>query len=62
MFHATPGDVLVPAAAAGVVSFDSVSVALVAVLFVVSVMVMTKVCVPNVHVVESKVNIPFVRL
>ena len=48
-----------PEAAAGVASFDSVSVVLVAVLFVVSVMVMTNVCVPNDHVVESKVNIAF---
>ena len=62
VFHAIPGVMLVPTAAAGVASFDSVSVVLVAVLFVVSVTVMTKVCVPDVHVVESKVKIAFARL
>ena len=39
----------------------SVSVVLVVVLFVVSVMVMTNVCVPNDHVVESNENIALVR-
>ena len=62
VFHEIPGARLVPEAAAGVASFDSVSVVLVAVLFVVSVTVMMKVCVPDVHVVESKVKIAFARL
>ena len=61
MLHAIPGDVLEPDADEGVAIFESVSVVLVAVLFVVSVMVMTKVCNPDVHVVESKENIALVR-
>ena len=61
VLHAIPGVRLVPAAAAGVVSFESVSVVLVAVLFVVSVIVITKVCNPDAHVVESKENIALVR-
>ena len=61
MLHAIPGVTLVPTATAGVASFESVSVVLVAVLFVVSVMVMTNVCVPNDHVVESNENIALVR-
>jgi hypothetical protein len=61
VLHAIPGDVLVPEATAGEAILVNVRVALVAVLFVESLMVRTNVWSPNDHEVESNVNIPLVR-